>query len=117
MFDGAGFARGVERKGRPIAGRACLVVGSGGVGCAIAASLAAAGLAGIGVFDANPAAAEALGSRLQEHYPKLQVTAGSKDPAGYDIVVNATPLGHERRRPAARRRRRGSTPPPSSARS
>ena len=65
----------------------------GSVGCAIAASLAAAGLAGIGVFDANPAAAEALGARLQAHYPKLQVTAGSKDPAGWDIVVNATPLG------------------------
>ena len=25
--------------------------------------------------------------------PKLQVSAGSKYPAGYDIVVNATPLG------------------------
>ena len=93
MFDGAGFVRGVERKGRPVEGARALVVGSGGVGSAIAASLAAAGLAGIGVFDANPAAAEALGARLQEHYPKLQVTAGSNDPAGYDIVVNATPLG------------------------
>ncbi len=93
MFDGAGFARGVERKGRPIQGARALVVGSGGVGCAIAASLAAGGLAGIGVFDANPAAAEALGARLQTHYPKLHVTAGSKDPAGWAIVVNATPLG------------------------
>ena len=45
MFDGAGFTRGVERNGRPIAGTRALVVGSGGVGCAIAASLAAAGLA------------------------------------------------------------------------
>ena len=93
MFDGAGFARGVERKGRPVEGARALVVGSGGVGSAIAASLAAAGLAGIGVFDANPAAAEALGARLQAHYPKLRVTAGSNDPAGWDIVVNATPLG------------------------
>ena len=32
MFDGAGFARGVERKGRPIQGARALVVGSGGVG-------------------------------------------------------------------------------------
>jgi shikimate dehydrogenase len=93
MFDGAGFVRGIERKGRPVEGARALVVGSGGVGSAIAASLAASGLAGIGVFDANPAAAEALGARLQAHYPKLQVTVGSKDPAGWDIVVNATPLG------------------------
>jgi shikimate dehydrogenase len=93
MFDGTGFVRGVERKGRPVAGARALVVGSGGVGSAIAASLAGAGLAGIGLFDANLAAAEALGRRLSEHYPKLQVTTGAKDPAGYGIVVNATPLG------------------------
>jgi shikimate dehydrogenase len=93
MFDGAGFVRGMERKGRPVAGRRALVVGSGGVGSAIAASLAAAGLAGIGLFDASPAAAEALGRRLREHYPELEVRTGSNDPAGYEIVVNATPLG------------------------
>ncbi len=93
MFDGAGFVRGVERKGRTVAGQSALVVGSGGVGSAIAASLAAAGLSGIGLFDATPSAAEALGARLREHYPALEVRAGSNDPAGYHIVVNATPLG------------------------
>ncbi len=93
MFDGAGFVRGIERKGRPLAGTRALVVGAGGVGSAIAASLAAAGIASIGLYDANPAAAEALGARLGEHYPKLAVTTGSKDPAEYDVVVNATPLG------------------------
>lgn len=93
MFDGAGFVRGVQRKGRTIAGARALVVGSGGVGSAIAASLAAAGLAGIGLFDANPAAAEALGQRLRAHYPALEIATGSADPAGWDIVVNATPLG------------------------
>lgn len=93
MFDGAGFVRGVERKGRPVQGTRALVVGSGGVGSAIAASFAAAGVAAIGLFDANPGAAEALGGRLREHYPRLEVATGSKDPAGYDIVVNATPLG------------------------
>jgi shikimate dehydrogenase len=93
MFDGAGFVRGVERKGRQIAGARALVVGSGGVGSAIAASLAAAGCSAIGLFDAAPAAAEALAGRLREHYPALEVTTGSKDPHGFDIVVNATPVG------------------------
>jgi shikimate dehydrogenase len=93
QFDGAGFVRGVQRKGRAIAGARALVVGSGGVGSAIAASLAADGLAAIGLFDANPAAAEALGQRLRTHYPALEITLGSNDPAGWDIVVNATPLG------------------------
>lgn len=92
MFDGAGFVRGMQRKGQAVAGARALVVGCGGVGCAIAASLAGAGLAGIGLFD-PAAAASALADRLRQHYPALQVTLGSNDPAGYDIVVNATPLG------------------------
>ncbi len=93
MFDGAGFVRGVERKGRPIAGARALVIGCGGVGCAIAASLAAAGLSAIGLFDPTSESADALGARLQTHYPMLEIHAGSNDPDGYDIVVNATPLG------------------------
>ena len=93
MFDGAGFVRGVERKGRPFKGRRVLVSGAGGVGSAIAASIAAAGAAELMLFDANPASSEALAGRLRAHYPQLVVGTGSKDPAGFDIVVNATPLG------------------------
>src|SRR6202453_1929110 len=52
MFDGAGFVRGVERKGKRIAGARAVVVGCGGVGSAIAASLAAAGLSAIALYDA-----------------------------------------------------------------
>jgi shikimate dehydrogenase len=93
MFDGAGFVRGVERKGRKLAGASAMVVGSGGVGSAIAASLAAAGISRIGLFDARAESAEALGGRLRQHYSQLDVQTGSKDPAGYDVVVNATPMG------------------------
>ena len=93
MFDGAGFVRGVERKGKKLAGAKALVVGAGGVGSAIAASLAATGLSAIGLFDAHGTAADALGNRLREHYPALTVRTGSNDPEGYDVVVNATPLG------------------------
>lgn len=93
MFDGAGFVRGVQRKGRNLTGASALVIGSGGVGSAIAASLAAAGLSRIGLYDVNPASAEALGSRLASHYPDLKVITGSNDPAGWEVVVNATPMG------------------------
>ena len=93
MFDGAGFVRGVQRKGHKLDGARVLVVGSGGVGSAIAASFAAAGIGAIGVFDRNPAPAAALAERLRIHYPQLEVATGGKDPAGYEIVVNATPLG------------------------
>jgi shikimate dehydrogenase len=93
QFDGAGFVRGVERKGVPLAGKRALVVGSGGVGCAIAASLAAAGVSALGLYDANTESSESLAERLKEHYPQIEVITGSKDPEGYDLVVNATPLG------------------------
>jgi shikimate dehydrogenase len=93
MFDGEGFVRGLLRKGVSLRGKRALVVGAGGVGSAIAASLAAAGVAGLGLFDLQAASAEGLGARLQQHYPALQVMAGHRDPAGFDVVVNATPLG------------------------
>jgi shikimate dehydrogenase len=93
MFDGEGFVRGVLRNGRKVEGSRALVVGSGGVGSAIAASLAGAGVATLGLFDVSAEAAEALGARLRAHYPKLEVNLGSKDPHGYDIVINATPIG------------------------
>ena len=93
MFDGTGFVRGVERKGRMLKGARALVVGSGGVGSAIAASFAAAGVSALTVFDMNSDSADALAERLRRHYPRIEVASGSKDPAGYDVVVNATPLG------------------------
>jgi len=93
QFDGSGFVRGVARKGRRVAGARVVVIGCGGVGSAIAASFAAAGAAAISLYDAHAASAEALAARLAQHYPKLVVRTGSNDPAGHEIVVNATPLG------------------------
>jgi shikimate dehydrogenase len=34
-----------------------------------------------------------VATRVRRHYPALEVRVGSNDPAGYDLVVNATPLG------------------------
>jgi shikimate dehydrogenase len=93
QFDGAGFVRGVERKGRSLQGARVLVSGTGGVGSAIAASLAAAGVRHLALFDMSVASADALAARLRSFYPQLEVSTGAKDPAGFDVIVNATPLG------------------------
>ena len=61
QFDGAGFVRGVERKGRPFEGTRVLVSGTGGVGSAIAASLAAAGAAELALFDVSDALGRGAG--------------------------------------------------------
>ncbi len=93
MFDGEGFVRGVLRKGHVLVDSSALVVGCGGVGSAIAASLAAAGVARLALFDVQAASAETLAQRLRTEYPKLVVETGSRDPAGFNLVVNCTPLG------------------------
>lgn len=93
MFDGAGFVRGVQRKGFNLTGKRVMVVGTGGVGSAIAASMAAEKIAAISLFDVNTASCEALAQRLVKEYPSIQVGIGSNDPEGHDLVVNATPMG------------------------
>lgn len=93
MFDGEGFVRGLLRKGQTIAGGDVLIVGAGGVGSAIAASLAGAGVRRIVLYDDNEATLEGLLYRLKTFYPETVVEVGSTDPTGFDIVVNATPLG------------------------
>jgi len=93
MFDGEGFVRGLRRKGCKLEGARAFVVGCGGVGSAIAASLAAAGVGAIALFDARAEPGLSLGQRLVAHYPSLEIATGRNDPHGYDIIVNATPMG------------------------
>jgi shikimate dehydrogenase len=93
MFDGAGFTRGAKRKGFDFSGADCLVVGAGGVGSAIAASIAAEQPRLLALFDMRRDAVEGLAARLRQHYPGLRVELRTNDPADYHLVVNATPLG------------------------
>ena len=93
MFDGGGFVRGVERKGFPLRDARCLVVGTGGVGCAIAAALAGAGAGALALWDTYVPGRDALAARLSQHYPAIEVRTDTRDPQGFDLVVNATPLG------------------------
>jgi shikimate dehydrogenase len=95
LFDGEGFVRGLRRNGCRLHGARALVVGSGGGGSSIAASLAEAGAASIALSDTRLPAAQALAERLSKHFTNLDVsaTADGPDPAARDLVVNATPLG------------------------
>ena len=93
MFDGAGFTRGVLNKGFKLRGARALVIGAGGVGSAIAASLAGEGVSMMRLFDAQSQAANTLGARLKLAYPNIEVECGLNDASTMDLVVNATPLG------------------------
>ncbi len=95
MFDGQGFVRGLARKGRPAQGASALVIGSGGVGSAIAVAMAETGVGRLALYDNRPEVMEQLASRLQQFFPTLPIQLGSNDPSRFEIVVNATPMGME----------------------
>ena len=77
MFDGEGFVLGMRRNGFSARGCSALVVGSGGVGSAIAASLAGAGVARLALFDVREPVMQALAGRLRQHYPALETRPAS----------------------------------------
>lgn len=99
LFDGVGFTKALDHFGVPIAGRSALVVGVGGGGVAIAASLAARGAGRIGLYDALPGRTQQVAQRLRSEFGTDVAALPGSDPAGFDIVVNATPLGLQRNDP------------------
>ncbi len=68
---------------------------SGGAGKAIAYALAEAGVGRLVVANRDAARAEALAAGVRAVFPGLEAGAGPVDPAGFDVVVNATSLGLE----------------------
>jgi shikimate dehydrogenase len=97
LIDGEGFIRAFDRTcgGKPFPWRRAraLVVGSGGAGCAVAEALAARGIDQLAICDNRRGQADALRGRLQQAFPKTEFVLGAPRAAGYDLVVNCTPLG------------------------
>jgi shikimate dehydrogenase len=92
MFDGMGYVAALRDRGCEPAGRRALLAGAGGAGSAIAHALVEAGVAALAVHDGDAARRDALADRLAR-LGRCPVTAGSSDPAGFDLVINASPAG------------------------
>jgi len=93
MYDGPGFVDGLRARGIEPAGRRAYMVGCGGVARAIALALAQAGVARMQLHDIDTQRSAALVETLRAQYPRLACESGSADPAKFDLVINATPLG------------------------
>ena len=91
IVDGLGFVANLKAHGADPQGRRALLVGTGGVGTAIAFALMEAGVAELVVYDTDTARSKALAARLAA--AGRPVRAGIPDPAGFDLVVNASPMG------------------------
>ena len=92
MLDGLGFVAAIRAKGGEPKGKSALLIGAGGAGSAIGLGLVDAGVASLAIHDEDTARRDALIKRLQSH-SKTPVAAGSADPAGFELVANATPAG------------------------
>jgi shikimate dehydrogenase len=92
MTDGFAMAAALEKAGCKLAGRRALLIGAGGAGSAVALALLEASVTTLAITEVDAARRDSLIARLAPHYPG-KVAAGTSDPAGYDLIVNATPVG------------------------
>jgi shikimate dehydrogenase len=92
-FDGAGFIEGMKRGGHKLEDQAVLLVGAGGAGASIGFCIAEAGARRLTVNDVDHERARQLAERITAAFPQCQVTPGAPNPAGHDVIVNATPVG------------------------
>ena len=92
MFDGLGYVAALRKNGCEPLGKRALLVGAGGAGSAIAHALVEDGVSELAIHDPDVVRRSSLIDRLNS-LNKAVVIAGSDDPSGFDIVLNATPVG------------------------
>lgn len=95
LLDGLGFVAGLKRYGHEIAGKSVYIRGAGGAASAISFALADGGIGRLAICNRTLSRAEGLLARVKARFPKLEVAVRTDSPAGFDIVVNATPVGLE----------------------
>lgn len=92
MFDGLGHVSALRKAGCVLEGKRAILAGAGGAGSAIAHALVLAGVSELAIHEMDDRRRDALIERLSS-LGKARVFAGSADPSGFDVVVNATPAG------------------------
>ena len=92
MFDGLGYVQALKKNGCDPHGRQALLIGAGGAGSAIAHSLVMAGVSSLTIVDPQTERCQPLVDRLNT-LKRGPVRAGLADATGFDLVINATPMG------------------------
>jgi shikimate dehydrogenase len=92
IFDGLGCVLGMQWEGNHPANKSVLLVGAGGAGRAIAFAVASAGARTLTIFDVDERRADDLAKSVVAA-TGCRTHFGAPDPHGYEIVINATPLG------------------------
>ncbi len=92
MFDGMGFCAAMQDNGCKLEGKRVLLIGAGGAGSAIAYSLVMGGVSELAIHDEDAVRRTTLVDRLGS-LNRCKVTQGMANPTGFDIALNATPMG------------------------
>ena len=92
IFDGVGCVLGMRWEGNHPANKSVLLIGAGGAGRAIAFAVGSAGARSLAIFDVDERRAEDLADTVAAA-TGCPTRVGPPDPHGYEIVINATPLG------------------------
>ncbi|WP_323613372.1 shikimate dehydrogenase [Pseudomonas putida] len=93
ILDGVGFVAGLRSAAIEPAGLTVYLAGAGGAAQAIAFALAEAGVAKLTIANRTKAKAQALTSRLAGLFSEVTFAVGTRNPAGHDLVINATSMG------------------------
>lgn len=93
QFDGIGFVESMDRYSMNYRGKSVLLIGAGGAASAICTALAEGGISSLAIFDVDTAKAEALAQAIAQRFPIRAVVQANNDPAGFDVVINASPIG------------------------
>ena len=93
ILDGKGFLSGLRLHGIEVKGKKVFLAGAGGASNAIAFALADAGVARLTIYNRTRAKVRDMIARLSKVYPGVEMVVGTANPAGNDLVVNATSLG------------------------
>ncbi|MFM2275246.1 MAG: hypothetical protein RL211_1118 [Pseudomonadota bacterium] len=104
LFDGEGFVAALGYFNIAHAGKRVLILGAGGAAAAIGASLACKSIgspvgssvgasAEVAFYDPAAGKAQAVAARIGASAQARVFTVDSNDPAGFDMVINASPLG------------------------
>lgn len=92
MLDGKGMVQAIRNKGIELKNKRAILAGAGGAGKAIAYELLLAEVDELAIFDVDQKRQQQLVKQLQQ-LNLGKVVAHDNNPTGYDVVVNATPMG------------------------
>ncbi len=93
MVDGLGFMVAVKAHGLSMDGKRAAVIGGGGAGAAIAHAIAESGADEIVIKEVRTERHGFLERLLKNTNPKMKISFALTSLEGFDLVVNATPVG------------------------